>query len=70
MNWTVEHIRHEVADVLADLERFFVPGMRLAFIAIHPTNPDAHFVTASVGLDKIKAAIEETQRSREERDDA
>lgn len=60
-----EEVCDEVAAVLTDLERFFVPGTKLTFIARPPENPggDRDFVVSEE--DDIADAIGVLQRRAE-----
>ena len=64
-NVQLEAVNAHVTTALLDLENLFVEGMQLAFVAIHPNNPDAHMIVSATDdpRDIIKA-VEETLASR------
>jgi hypothetical protein len=47
-----------VVDALIRLEPLFVPGMKLTFLAEHPTNPQAHMLVTSSTNEDIRKALD------------
>lgn len=51
-------VKQHIVEALCDLEPLFVPGMKLTFIARHPTNPEAHVLVTGDTIDEIRKALD------------
>jgi len=56
-NLYVKQLGTEIAAELADLARFFKPGVRLTFMARQPGYPDRDMIITDDGLDDLAEMI-------------
>lgn len=64
----LEELRREIADLL---ERHFRPmfrrEVRLNFVAIHPSNPDAHLFVGQSSPEQVREALLALEQEQERR---